>query len=156
MKLHERMVATNLPVCEPQYVIVYEDPETPDAPCAVVVPTPQWLAMAMHGGILPPAENYLSLVCRWKHTLTGAIKTTDVYTHPGTGWEGGEIVNPELLHDCEPCQPLTEEQAMEYLLMVTVPRRVWGDDTNARRFVICRREQIPTDRRWRNAWRLTQ
>ena len=49
---------------------------------------------------------------------------------------------------------LTEEEAMEYLIMKDIPRRVWGKKHNRPMFKIVRTEQVPTDRLFRNAWRL--
>ena len=43
------------PAC-PRYCIVWEDPDDPDAPVHVTTPSPMWLAMAMHGNVLPPVS----------------------------------------------------------------------------------------------------
>ena len=116
---------------EPQYCIVWEDPTDLDAPVKVTTPSPQWLAMAMHGNVLPPVS---------------------VYPLPVD--EKGAVIFPHPLHD-DVIPTMTEEQAMEYLYqkdcephMTEVP----GD--NRRRFVITKRAMVSTDRSYRNAWRL--
>ena len=50
---HEHLTPVQTP-----YVIVWEDPDEPDAPAKVTVPAPEWLAMAMYGGLLPPVHRY--------------------------------------------------------------------------------------------------
>jgi hypothetical protein len=124
--LHERGLAS----VEPNYCIVWEDPTEIDAPAKVTVPSPEWLALAIHGNVLPPVEV-------WPIPITN-----------------GKAIIPDKYHD-EVVGPLSEEEAMEYLLQKDIPDRVWADDTaNAPRYRICKRSMIPTDRMFRNAWRL--
>jgi hypothetical protein len=130
--LWDRLVEARerLALVEPRYRVVFEDPAEPEAPCAVLVPAPEWLACALAGGILPPIETYLAD----QETPDGAPKL-----HPYAG----------------PIGPMTEEEAMEYLVMKDLPRRVWADRTaNAPRFRIVPKELVPSDRTYRNAWRL--
>jgi hypothetical protein len=51
---------------------------------------------------------------------------------------------------------MTEEQAIEYLIMKDVPARVWHSDYkyNRQMFRIVKRDQLPEDKTYRNAWRL--
>ena len=50
---------------------------------------------------------------------------------------------------------MTQEEAMELLLQKDVPERVWNDNTsNSPRYKICKKEMIPSNREYRNAWRL--
>ena len=87
---------------EPQYCIVWEDPKELDEPVKVTVPTPEWLAMTMHGNV-------------------------------------------------------SEEEAMEYLLQKDIPSRVCADNTsNTADYYICKRSMIPTNREFRNAWRINK
>ena len=113
-----------------RYVAVYEDPWQPDAPAAVLLPAPEWMAAALHGGILPPLDAVLRDQER------------------SFAW--GD--RPESW-DAPPIGPLTEEQAIEYCVMMSVPRHVWdAPPGNRRRLVICTADQIPTDRSLRDAW----
>lgn len=124
---------------EPQYAIIWEDPEDLDAPMAVTVPAPAWLAMAMHGGILPPVEVYWALA--------------EDEAQPGFK----RHTRGHLLHETPPVGAMTEEGAMEYLVMKDVPPRVWRDYQGNRVILkIVRREMIPTDRNYRNAWKIKQ
>ena len=52
---------------------------------------------------------------------------------------------------------LTEEEAIEYLIQKDVPQSVWQswDEGNRPKMVICRKEQLPGTREWRNAWRIS-
>lgn len=100
-------------------------------------PSPTWLAMAMHGGMIPPVQVYWAL--QYDEAQPG-------FKHHTRG---------HLLHETPPMRPLTEEEAMEYLAMMVVPQRVWTDRTqNSRLMRIVPIESIPNDRTHRNAWRL--
>jgi len=122
---------------QPNYAILWEDPDDPEAPAKITVPAPTWLAMAMHGGILPPVEVY--------HSLAEDEAQEGFKRH----------TRGHLLHDTPPVGPMTEEEAMEYLVMKDIPPRVWRDYQGNRTILkIVRCDQIPTDRSNRNAWRM--
>jgi hypothetical protein len=121
---------------EPTYCIAWEDPDEPNEPMKVTTPAPEWLAMALYGDLLPPVEVY--------HAIEDTLD------------EKG-AVNPEAgaqLHDAPRMPAMTEEQALEYLLQKDVPRRVWQQSHNRQLYYIVPRSAIPTDRHFRNAWRL--
>ena len=61
-----------------------------------------------------------------------------------------------LLHKTKPIESMTEEQAIEYLIMKDIPQRVWKDyeKANRQRLVICKKDQLPSTRIWRNAWKI--
>ena len=46
----------------------------------------------------------------------------------------------------------------EYLIMKDIPEHVWRDyeTANKPRLVICRKDQLPQKRTWRNAWRIKE
>jgi hypothetical protein len=52
---------------------------------------------------------------------------------------------------------MTEEEAIEYLIMKDCPQGVWTnwDTGNKPKMVICKKEQLPQNRTWRNAWRIS-
>ena len=115
-----------------QYRVVYEDPHDPEAQAHVLVPDPHWMAYALHGNVLPPVETYL----RDQDVPDGEPKE-----HPYA----------------EPIGPMTEEQAIEYLIMKDVPPHVWRDYRGNRTILkIVPVELVPTDRSFRNAWRICQ
>jgi hypothetical protein len=52
---------------------------------------------------------------------------------------------------------MTEEQAIEYLIQKDIPPRVWRDYAGNRCILrIVPVELIPSDRSFRNAWRIAQ
>lgn len=121
----------NLAPVETDYRVVFECDM--DEAAAVLVPAPEWMACALAGGILPPVEVYHRLEID----------------------EKGRVLNGHVLHDTSPLGPMTEEQAIEYLIRKDVPSHVWQDETaNRPKFYICQKHQIPEDRGFRNAWRL--
>ena len=115
-----------------QYRVLFEDPSQPDAPAAVLVPDPNWMAAALAGGVLPPIETYL----RDRDVPDGQPKE-----HPYA----------------KPIGPMTEEEAIEYLIQKDIPPAIWRDYRGNRRILaIVPVEAIPTDRSNRNAWRISQ
>jgi hypothetical protein len=128
---------TKGPLPAPQYAILWEDPDAPDDPVKVTIPTSEWLAMARHGGILPPVEVY--------HALA-EDEAQPGFMHHTRG---------HLLHATPPVAAMTESEAMEYLVQMVIPPRVWRDYRGNRPiFRIVGREMVPTDRKNRNAWRI--
>ena len=63
-----------------------------------------------------------------------------------------------LLHNTKPVDAMTEEQAIEYLIMKDCPQSVWRswNEGNKPKMVICHKEQLPGTREWRNAWKITK
>ena len=121
------------------YAILWEDPADPEAPAKVTRPSPTWLAMAMHGGILPPVEVYWAL--REDEERDGFIRHT----------------RGHLLHETTPVDAMTEEEAMEYLVMKDIPPHVWRDYKGNRQVLkIVPVHMIPTNREFRNAWKINQ
>ena len=116
---------------QPRYRVIYENPDDLDAPACIMSPAPEWLAAAMAGNILPPVDTYL----RDRDVVDGEPKE-----HPYA----------------QPIGPLSEEEAMEYLVLKDCPRSVTEYTGNRTILKIVPVEMIPTDRTHRNAWRLAQ
>jgi hypothetical protein len=115
-----------------QYRVVFENPDDLDAPAAVLVPDPNWMAAALAGGILPPIDTYL----QDQDVPDGQPKE-----HPYAA----------------PIGPMTEEEAIEYLIQKDIPPQVWRDYKGNRCIMkIVPVELIPTDRSFRNAWKINQ
>lgn len=139
-KLIERIdwARDNLKRHNTEYVVVYEDV---DMECASVLhPDPHCMAMLMHGHLMPPA---------WvKLKLKEDEQRPDFTCHSD--------FNGHLLHETKPMPPLTEEEAIEYLIQIDVPRHIWEtwNEGNRPKMVICRKSQLPATREWRNAWRI--
>ena len=128
----------NLEGHQSDYRVVYED--SLDECAKILVPDPNWMACALQGGILPPVEVYHELAK--DEAQEGFTKHTRGY----------------LLHETKPIDAMTEEQAIEYLIFKDCPQHVWQnwDTGNKPKMVICRKEQLPSTREWRNAWKITE
>ena len=50
--------------------------------------------------------------------------------------------------------PLTEQEALEYLIMKDLPRKCWAEQHNRPMFKIVTVDQVPSDRTFRNAWEM--
>jgi len=131
--------AQNKDLPQGNYAVLWEDPADPDEPAKVTRPSPTWLAMAMHGGILPPVDVYH--VLREDEERDGFIRHT----------------RGHLMHETPPVDAMTEEEAMEYLVMKDLPPRVWRDYKGNRSILkIVPVNLVPTDRSHRNAWKIKQ
>jgi len=123
----------------PQYAVVWGDPRDLDAPVNVTTPSKVWLAMALHGGILPPVWVY--------HELAKDEAQPNFKRH----------TRGHLLHQTPPIGPMTEEEAMEYLIQKDLPPEVWRDYRgNMQILKIVPRHLIPNNHMFRNAWRISQ
>ncbi|XAI95359.1 hypothetical protein [Nostoc phage Nsp-JY18] len=130
-----------------RYRVVFEDPAHPDVPACVLVPDPNWLACALAGGILPPVETYIR---------DREIEERFMAEHPGETFrwsEHGGASHPYA----DPIPAMTEEEAIEYLIQKDIPPRVWRDYRGNRCILrIVPVELVPSDRSFRNAWRVAQ
>ena len=125
------------------YRVVFEDPAQPDEPAMVLVPSPNWMEEAMAGN-LPPISVYWALKeDEEKAIAEGRHKE---FKHDHDKWMA-QFTAPRI-------GPLTEEEAIEYLIMKDIPKRVWGEQHNRPMFKIVKKDQVPSDRSFRNAWRL--
>ena len=107
------------------YRVVFED--NVDDCAKVLVPDPNWMACALQGGILPPVWVY------WELAKDEAQPDFKKHTRGC------------LLHQTEPVGPMTEEEAIEYLIQKDVPQHVWQNinEGNKPRLVICTKQQLP-------------
>lgn len=125
------------------YRVIFEDPFAPDEPAKVLVPSQNWLDEAMAGN-LPPIWVYWQLQDDEAQAISEGRHST--FKH-----------DPEKLalqYTAPRIGPLTEEEAMEYLVMKDIPRHIWAQEYNRPMFQIVKTEDVPSDRSWRNAWRL--
>ena len=137
-KLFDRLcwAKENLEPFQTQYAVAYEDV---DMDCvAIMYPDPNAMAALMAGGIFPPVWVY--------HELAKDEAQPDFKKH----------TRGYLLHETEPMPALSEEQAVEFLIQKDLPQSIWRnwDKGNKPKMIICKREQLPATREWRNAWRL--
>lgn len=120
----------NLNPTPSEFVIAFEDGF--EGPVKVITPDPNWMACALQGGILSPIEAYLMD----KKLPDGALV---------------------LAHIADPIGPMTEEEAIEYLIKKDIPNNVWDvSQGNSIKFVICRPGQLPPTTDFRSAWQLSQ
>ena len=123
---------TRLKPVQSKYRVLFEDPATPDEPAKVLCPDPNWMACALEGGILPPIETYQ----RDRLVPDGQPKE-----HPYA----------------KPIGPMTEEQSVEYLIQKDICPSIWRDCKGIRTILkIVPVELVPSDRSFRNAWRIAQ
>lgn len=137
----------NLVPTQSQYRVVFEVPMADFGSYAgVLVPDPNWLAMALAGGYLPPVEAVVADLAKM-HAWCADNDPLDF------AWDK---VGGASFPYVPPMGPMTEEQAIEALIMIYLPPAIWADHgrANRARFRIVRKEMVPADRSYRNAWRL--
>ena len=126
------------------YRVIFDDPDNPGEPTQILIPDPEWMEIAMSGG-LPPIWVYWQL-------------QDDEEKARAEGRHSSFYHDPErfaLQHTAPRIGPLTEEEAIEYLIMKDIPRHVWAKDHNRPMFRIVKKDAIPTDRTFRSAWEMT-
>ena len=149
MHLAERLhlAKQRLAPVQSKYRVLFEDPADPDACACVLVPDPNWMAAALAGGVLPPIDTYLAdqaKVAAWC-----AENDPREFSWDKVGGASHPYASP--------IGPMTEEQAIEYLIQKDIPPRVWRDYRGNRQIMkIVPVELIPSDRSFRNAWRVAQ
>ena len=128
------------------YRIVYDDPDKLDEPTKVLIPSDEWIKNAMAGN-LPPINVYWELEDdEQKAILEGRHKN---YKHDKSKFDK-QFSAPRI-------GPLTEEEAIEYLIQKDIDPSVWRDYKGNRTIMkIVPVELIPSDRSFRNAWRIMQ
>ena len=127
-----------LPPFETDYCVVYEDIDM-DC-CAIMRPASHAMSALMAGGIFPPVWVY------WE--LAKDEAKPDFTRHSeGRGY---------LLHDTPREGPKTEEEAIQYLIMKDVPEHIWRNynKSNSVKMKICKKNQLPQSREFRNSWRV--
>ena len=127
------------------YRVIFEDPEQPEQPAMVLVPSDNWLEEAK-AGLLPPISVYWELQDDEQQAI--AEGRHDSFKHDSAKHEA-QWTAPRI-------GKLTEEEAMEYLVMKDIPRRVWSVEYNRPMFKIVKTEQVPSNRQFRNAWEMAQ
>jgi pimeloyl-ACP methyl ester carboxylesterase len=150
---------------QPRLCLTWEDPADLDTPAKVTTPSPQWLAIAFAGGLLPPVEVYQQMALELTATFEDGSATTIHVRGVNAGdarhdayKRGGRVTNERVLfhelHTAQPIGPMTEEQALEYLSQTVLPRRVREYQGNRPVMRIVGRDALPADRFGRNAWRM--
>ena len=130
----------------PKYRIIYEDPDNLDAPAAVVTPSDTWLKEEAMAGKLCPVQVLWDLQDDEQKAIEEGRHQG--FRHDEEKWK--------LQWTAPRVGPLTEEEAMEYLALVTLPRKIFTEKHNRPMFKIIKADQKkwPKNRLFRNAWRV--
>jgi hypothetical protein len=126
-----------------KYRVIFDDPDNLDEPTRVLIPSTEWISHAMSGR-LPPIWVYWQL-------QDDERKAIEANQHDGFEHDHDKWV---LQFTAPRVGPLTEEEAMEYLVMKDLPRRCWAEEHNRPMFKIVLTEQIPSERNFRSAWEI--
>jgi len=123
------------------YRVIFDDPDHLDEPTKILVPSDRWMKEAMAGN-LPPINVYWEL-------QDDEQKAIDEGRHQRFEHDHDKL---QKQYTAPRIGPLTEEEALEYLCMKDLPRKVWSQEHNRPMFKIVTCDQVPTDRTFRNAW----
>ena len=127
------------------YRVVYEDPDRPEDPAKILVPSPNWMKRAMEGNYLPPIWVYWQLHDDEQKAMDEGRHSG--FQHDRERWEL-QFTAPRI-------DALTEEEAIEYLIMKDIPRRVWAKEHNRPMFKVVKTSDLPETRQFRNAWKMS-
>lgn len=123
------------------YCVIYDDPDDLDAPTKVLYPSEKWMRLAMLGA-LPPIEVAWKLQDAEREAIEQGRHRG--FKHDPDLWNT-QFVGPRT-------GPMTEREAIEYLCMKDLPRKCWAQEHNRPMFAIVKKQDVPTDRTFRNAW----
>ena len=110
----------------------------------VLAPSDEWLEQAK-AGLLPPISVYWALQDDEQQAIAEGRHNT--FKHDPEK-HAAQFTTPRI-------GPLSEEEAIEYLVMKDIPRHIWSKEYNRPMFKIVKTEDVPSDRSFRNAWRLS-
>jgi len=127
------------------YRIIYEDPNRPDLPACIITPAPEWMEKAK-AGELPKINIWLDLMDDEQKAIDEGRLSS--FEHDFDKWER-QFTGPKT-------GPLTEEEAITYLIMKDVPRSVWSKQHNRCMLRVMKAQNIPKNRSFRNAWEIEQ
>ena len=118
-----------------------------DGISSIMVPDPNWMAMALEGGYVPKIEAYISDQKRMKDWMLANPQV------PFSWSKVGGALHPYA----DTADAMTEEDAIEYLIQKDVPNyeKLVAKD-NSLKLVICKKDQLPDTRKWRGAWQINQ
>ncbi len=125
--------------------VLFDDPIEPDAPVKILIPAPSWMAAALHGGVLPPIHAYV----RDAERYAAYCEKNDPTTFSWDAIGGAEHWT------APPIGPMTEEEAIQYLIIKDIPAHIRAPRNRQHIFVV-RREEVSSDRTFRNAWELDE
>lgn len=154
----------NLPGMQSSKVVVFEDPAFEKEPCKILTPSPEWMACAMYGEILPPVEAYHEMEYviedNFGNDYNGVtqLEFEDMlFDFASTGKAmTSQRVTKHRLHD-EPIGALTEDEAIDYIIKKDTPKRVWGSaGGNWINYRVVERSEVVDNRKNRNYWKLSQ
>jgi hypothetical protein len=150
----------NLEPYQTDYRVIFEDPAEPDAPVKELCPSPEWMACALAGGILPSVEHQHNMKLELATETGEKIVTT--FLEAQQIYLEKKIVGEKVLDYKEylvpkPIGPMTEEEAIEYIIKKDIPARVWHSDYKYNRpmYRVVKRQEIPADQTYRDCWRLS-
>ena len=128
-----------------QYAVLFNDPDNLEDPAKIMYPADYFIKQAMIGE-LPPVSVFLQL--RLDEEAWNEVNEGTGFEHDEEKWKM-QFTAPNI-------EPLTEEEAMEYLVIKDLPTKVWSKKHNRPMFKIIRKSEISADRTFRNAWEMTE
>jgi hypothetical protein len=152
----------NLEPYQTDYRVIFEDPAEPDAPVKELCPSPEWMACALAGGILPSVEHQHNMKLELQtqdgeKILTNYLEAQQIYLEKRIVGEKVVDYNDYLMP--KPIGPMTEEEAIEYIIKKDVPARVWSSEYKYNRpmYKVVKRQQLSTQNQfYRDCWRLSE
>lgn len=152
----------NLEPFQTDYRVIFEDPADPESPVKELCPAPEWMACALAGGILPSVEHQHNMKLELQtedgeKILTNYLEAQQIYLEKKI--TGEKVIDYKEYLVPKPIGPMTEEQAIEYILKKDVPARVWHPDYKYNRpmYKVVKRQELEIQNQtYRDCWRLSE
>jgi hypothetical protein len=141
--------------------VIFEDDM--DAPAKVLVPDQNFMAAAMAGGILPIIDVFHGALYRLtvefpgEQSVSANVRGINLKDARADALAKGATIKSEIViqhdwHDGPKAKPMTEAQAIDYLIEKDIPKSVWGSSGNRQKFKVVTTADLPNSREHRNAW----
>lgn len=160
-----RVAKNQLEPAHSDFRIAFEDEEGGRDCTRIVTPDPNFLAMAMKGGIVPSVQAYHQATYRLTVQFPNELPISAIITglkkdaakrdaiNRGAVVLAEVVVSPDWF-DAERMPALSEAEAIEYIIQKDIDYSVWGAPSNRQRFKVITADDLPTDRNARNSWEL--
>lgn len=135
----------NLKPVQPEFAIVWETPMSDEETCKITSASPEFMAKALHGGILPDIEAYIE-----DRKITDAWEAKHG-SQKGFNWKDHGCNHA---HTNSRQSAMTQEETIEYLIKMVLPTAVQSLKGNRPYYQVAKRSSILKNRLHRNSWEM--
>jgi hypothetical protein len=135
----------NLKPVQPEFAIVWETPMVDEETCKITSASPEFMAKALHGGILPDIEAYIE-----DRKITDAWEAKHG-SQKGFNWNDHGCNHA---HTNSRQSAMTQEETIDYLIKMVLPTEVQNLKGNRPYYQVTKRSNVLRNRLHRNSWKM--